>query len=171
MAKGQKNSKGAAASGGCEVVRSNEACAMWARGAVEAYGMIKEQRADYDDAASMITDLIADLLHLAAAEGIEDPEYLLETARRNYVAETTEPDDLELNRRAEAEANPDASVEQSDLLKRSLEVVKKISEGARAATVLHEIASVAACQEGEERDALNKIQALCAPHVSAEGHA
>ena len=58
--------------------------------ALDAYGLVKEGRADYDPSEDMAGDLICDLLHLLRAHDRGDPLKKLETARMHFEAEEAE---------------------------------------------------------------------------------
>ena len=84
---------------------TNEQRQEWAATGLDAYGIAKERRADYDAPEDMASDLIADLLHLCVGHG-DTPERAmqrLETARMNFEAE------IEEGERKEKTSAPDES--------------------------------------------------------------
>ena len=70
--------------------------------ALDAYGLVKEGRADYDSPEDMTADLICDLLHLLRAHDCGDPLQRLETARMHFEVEEAE----ETNRKRPKKRNP-----------------------------------------------------------------
>ncbi len=69
-----------------------------ARAALEAYQAIPG--CDGDDLVD-IGDLVVNLLHLAASKGEEDMRWFVERQLDHFLAETYEPDDIELATREE----------------------------------------------------------------------
>jgi len=59
---------------------------------------------DGDDVTD-IGDLIIDLLHLAASKGEEDMRWFVERQLYHFIAESEDPDDIELSFREEFENN------------------------------------------------------------------
>lgn len=66
---------------------TNETRAEWAAFALDAYGITKEGKADYDAPEDMAADLICDLLHLIQQHGVYDPRDKLKTALINFEGE------------------------------------------------------------------------------------
>lgn len=65
---------------------TNEERAEYASAACDEYSNQKEGRPDYDEPATIASDLICDLLHMIRAHG-DDPARALRMAVTNFVAE------------------------------------------------------------------------------------
>lgn len=75
---------------------TNEERADYAAAAVDEYSRVKEGRPDSDEASTLASDLICDLLHLIRAHG-DDPAQKLRCAVTNFVAEEGEDDEMNLD--------------------------------------------------------------------------
>lgn len=73
-----------------------------AEAALKAYR--KQGGADGDDLID-IGDLVVNLMHLAAERGEEDMRWFVERQLGHFIAESIEPDDIELASREEFEDN------------------------------------------------------------------
>ena len=75
-----------------------------AEAALKAYR--KQGGADGDDLID-IGDLVVNLMHLAAERGEDDMRWFVERQLGHFIAESIEPDDIELASREEFENNAD----------------------------------------------------------------